>query len=148
MNPDLYAVLGVLPDAEDIVVTAAYRALAQRYHPDKWSGDPSVAHRRMAAINDAYGVLGDKTKRAAYDREHHNFGSQDFPDGDREEHDKAFSDALTETEERWCVAVSVFPDLQTLRSSLAQTSTSLAFSFVTILLSSRRFEQRAPPVPI
>ena len=60
---DYYAVLGVLPDAEDIVVVAAYRALANRYHPDRWKGDVAEATRRMADINIAYGVLGDVAKR-------------------------------------------------------------------------------------
>ena len=40
--PDHYATLGVLPDAEDIVVRAAYRALAQRYHPDRCAADPDA----------------------------------------------------------------------------------------------------------
>ena len=35
---DYYAVLGVNPGAEDIVIRAAYKALAQRYHPDRFSG--------------------------------------------------------------------------------------------------------------
>ena len=56
-SDDLYSVLGVLPDAEDIVITAAYRALAQRYHPDRWGGDPAIAHKRMSAINAAYKTL-------------------------------------------------------------------------------------------
>ena len=33
---DYFAVLGVLPTAEDIVIRAVYRALAQRYHPDRF----------------------------------------------------------------------------------------------------------------
>lgn len=47
---------------------AAYRALAQRYHPDKWNGDPTEAHNRMCAINEAYKVIGDKDRRAEYDK--------------------------------------------------------------------------------
>ncbi|MGY8826518.1 MAG: DnaJ domain-containing protein [Candidatus Latescibacterota bacterium] len=37
-NNDPYSVLGVSPDAEDIVIQVAYRALAQRYHPDSVEG--------------------------------------------------------------------------------------------------------------
>ena len=33
-----YQILGVTPDAEDIVIRAAYKALSQRYHPDKFKG--------------------------------------------------------------------------------------------------------------
>ena len=54
---DHYAVLGVSPAAEDVVIRAAYRALAQRYHPDKWGGDLKVANERMAEINAAFAVL-------------------------------------------------------------------------------------------
>jgi len=69
MNPDedYYRVLGVLDDAEDVVIRAAYRALAQRYHPDKWQGDPAEVSRRMAEINAAYEVLSDSLKRRQYD---------------------------------------------------------------------------------
>jgi curved DNA-binding protein CbpA len=69
VNPDkdYYRILGVLDDAEDVVIRAAYRALAQRYHPDKWQGDAAEATRRMAEINAAYAVLSDTEKRAAYD---------------------------------------------------------------------------------
>ena len=66
-DKDYYRVLDVLDDAEDIVIRAAYRALAQRYHPDKWEGDQAEATRRMAEINAAYAVLSDPAKRAAYD---------------------------------------------------------------------------------
>lgn len=62
---DHYAVLGVSPTSEDVVIQAAYRALMRRYHPD---ADPSSeAAQRAQAINAAYAVLGDPEKRARYD---------------------------------------------------------------------------------
>ena len=67
MTIDYYRTLGVLDDAEDIVIKAAYRALAQRYHPDRWAGNAAEATRRMSAINEAYAVLSDPEKRRAYD---------------------------------------------------------------------------------
>ena len=66
-DEDYYRVLGVLDDAEDIVIRAAYRALAQRYHPDKWEGDPAEAGHRMAQLNAAYAVLSNSVQRHAYD---------------------------------------------------------------------------------
>jgi curved DNA-binding protein CbpA len=48
-------------------VRAAYRSLAQRYHPDKRPGNAD-AIRVMAALNEAYAVLSDPQKRARYDR--------------------------------------------------------------------------------
>ena len=54
MQKDHYKKLGVIQDAEDIVIKAAYRALAQRYHPDKWAGDPVTATKHMSEMNSAY----------------------------------------------------------------------------------------------
>ena len=56
-----------MPEAEQVVITAAYRALASRYHPDRWKGDTNEATEMMSKINVAYGVLGDLEKRKAYD---------------------------------------------------------------------------------
>jgi len=60
--PDLYEVLQVHPRAEPEVLRAAYRALARKCHPDH-GGDA----RRMITLNDAWDVLGDPVRRAAYD---------------------------------------------------------------------------------
>ncbi len=99
----------------------------------------------MAAINEAYRILGDSQTRAAYDatrlREH----SRDrYPSGDESssERDNAFSSALSETEQRWSLAKSVFPDLDQYRDHLARISTVLSFAFVTLLLETKRFDDR------
>ena len=60
--PDLYEVLQVHPRAEPDVLRAAYRVLARKYHPDH-GGDA----RQMINLNDAWDVLGDPVRRAAYD---------------------------------------------------------------------------------
>lgn len=65
VTQDHYAVLGVSPASEDVVIRAAYRALMRRYHPD---ADPSSeASQRAQAINAAYAVLSDPERRARYD---------------------------------------------------------------------------------
>jgi DnaJ domain len=62
-----YDNLKVTRGAPAEVIRAAYKALSQRYHPDK---NPSPdAQRIMRIINEAYRVLGDPDRRAAYDRE-------------------------------------------------------------------------------
>lgn len=63
--PDPYKVLQVDPEAEDEVIQAAYRRLAQKYHPDVAAGPDADA--RMSAINAAWEVLGDPGRRAAFD---------------------------------------------------------------------------------
>jgi molecular chaperone DnaJ len=60
-----YDVLGVAADASPAEVRAAFRRLARANHPDT-SASGSV--ESLAAINDAWRVLGDPTSRAAYDR--------------------------------------------------------------------------------
>jgi curved DNA-binding protein CbpA len=65
--PDHYKVLQVDPEAEDEVIQAAYRRLAQKYHPDVAPSDEAAA--RMIAINAAWSVLREETSRAAYDAE-------------------------------------------------------------------------------
>jgi curved DNA-binding protein CbpA len=65
--PDHYATLQVSETASPEVITAAYRSLARKYHPD---ANPSPgADAKMKAINAAYDVLSDRNKRAVYDRQ-------------------------------------------------------------------------------
>ena len=82
MTKDYYRILGVLDDAEDIVIKAAYKALAQRYHPDKWAGDKDEATRRMSDINEAYAVLSDPVKRNEYDSTRDKNSYQTEPEDD------------------------------------------------------------------
>ena len=67
MVSNYYEILGLTETAEDIVIRAAYRALAQRYHPDKLSDVTEIAASRMRAIQEAYDVLSDPVSRIAYD---------------------------------------------------------------------------------
>jgi curved DNA-binding protein CbpA len=64
-RPDPYKVLQVDPEADPEVVQAAYRRLAQKYHPDT-TVTPD-AYDRIVAINAAWEVLKDPVRRAAYD---------------------------------------------------------------------------------
>lgn len=64
-----YVVLQVRDDAEEIVVRAAFRALASRYHPD--ANQSAGAEHRMAEINAAYASVRTGDRRRAYDRTMH-----------------------------------------------------------------------------
>jgi DnaJ-domain-containing protein 1 len=61
-----YDNLKVAENAPDEVMKAAYRALSQKYHPDKNGGD-AEAQRIMQIINAAYAVLSDPVQRSRYD---------------------------------------------------------------------------------
>jgi molecular chaperone DnaJ len=63
---DYYEVLGVGRDAEGDDVRKAYRRMARQYHPDV--NKESDAETRFKEVNEAYEVLSDEEKRAAYDR--------------------------------------------------------------------------------
>jgi curved DNA-binding protein len=63
---DYYQTLGVAHDAPAEAVKKAYRKLARKFHPDV-SREPD-AEKRMTAVNEAYAVLSDPEKRAAYDQ--------------------------------------------------------------------------------
>ena len=64
---DYYATLGVTRDATEKDVSAAYRRLARKYHPDVTGGDKD-AEERFKQVNEAYEVLSDGEKRTAYDK--------------------------------------------------------------------------------
>ena len=64
-----YDALGVAPTASELEIKKAYRKLSKIYHPDKAAASnisPEEAQKKMAAVNEAYEVLKDGDKRAAY----------------------------------------------------------------------------------
>jgi molecular chaperone DnaJ len=80
-----YDVLEVERGANDAELKSAFRKLAMKWHPDRNPGDTSC-EQRFKEINEAYEVLKDPDKRAAYDRFGHSafeqgMGGPDFPPG-------------------------------------------------------------------
>ncbi len=73
---DFYEILGVTKTADEKELKAAYRKLAKQYHPDANQHDKAAEHK-FKEISEAYDVLKDPQKRAAYDR----FGHQAFEGG-------------------------------------------------------------------
>ena len=64
---DYYELLGVSKQAGKDEIKKAYRKLAMQYHPDRNPGDEEAEHK-FKEISEAYEVLSDEQKRAAYDR--------------------------------------------------------------------------------
>lgn len=73
---DYYTILGVSKTASQDEIKKNYRKLAMQYHPDRNPGDKD-AEAKFKDINEAYEVLKDEQKRAAYDR----YGHQAFANG-------------------------------------------------------------------
>ena len=63
---NLYAILGVAPNASDEEIKKVYRSLAMRYHPDR--NDAPGAEARFKAVTKAYEILSDAAKRDEYNQ--------------------------------------------------------------------------------
>jgi molecular chaperone DnaJ len=72
-NKDYYRRLGIGQDADASVIKKAFRTKAMQYHPDRNRGD-KTAEQKFKDINEAYEVLKDDSKKAAYDR----YGTTNF----------------------------------------------------------------------
>ncbi|MDO8329820.1 MAG: molecular chaperone DnaJ [Fluviicoccus sp.] len=82
---DFYEVLGVAKDASDEDIKKAYRRLAMKFHPDR-NPDDKQAEEKFKEANEAYEILSNGDKRAAYDRHGHagvdpNMGAGGFGGG-------------------------------------------------------------------
>lgn len=136
---DYYAVLGVLPDAEDIVIRAAYKALAQKYHPDRYP-DKEEAAKRMAEVNQAYEALGDPVRRRKYDESRSAGGEPSYSDVSDDENE---GPVYSQTQKDWLLACEYYPDLTELLARLNQTSKRLALTYMLYLLETKCFDQRS-----
>ena len=64
---DYYEILSIPKDCDGAALKSAFRKLAMEHHPDRNAGCPD-ATARFKEINEAYSILSDPQKRAAYDR--------------------------------------------------------------------------------
>jgi hypothetical protein len=129
-----YQILGILEDAEDIVIRAAYKALAQRYHPDKWQGSAEEANRKMSEINQAHETLSDSVKRNEYDR---TINRGEYQSEIRDEADTDDSMGAD-----WKEVINYYPDLKEITASLRAISISLERTYKFILLEKKLFQER------
>ena len=75
---DLYAVLGIAPDATPEVIKSAYRTLAKQYHPDLGGAGQADATPMFIELHEAYQILSDPVARNDYDRGHTESQAQEF----------------------------------------------------------------------
>jgi len=79
MARDPYQILGVTKEASQADIQKAYRDLAKKHHPDLNTGDEK-AEQTFKEISAAYNILGDKDKRARYDRGEIDASGQERPE--------------------------------------------------------------------
>lgn len=136
---DFYAILGLAPSAEESVIRAAYRVLAQRYHPDRNHGNEEEAGRKMAELNEARDVLLDPIKRKNYDEQR---GVNNDSDSIFDDESANASHEADPLEEDWRVIVKYYPDLAEIDAQLRKISSVLAYSYRIVLLEGKEFKQR------
>ena len=133
-----YQVLGVLEDAEQVVIRAAYRALSQKYHPDKVQNEMASGSPRMADINRAYDTLSDPAKRAEYDAYLSSIGGKDDTSQLNDDAEDGIDDHSFD--EAWEIAKEFYPKIESEYNRLKKTNKKLAFAFKAILLDHKIYE--------
>jgi hypothetical protein len=138
MDPakDYYRILGVTENAEEVVIQAAFRALAKKYHPDVEPTSGAAGGRRMVEINEAYQVLSDTSLRAEYDRSRSQRGFEAPDPG-------AADDVLGEISADWERALEYFPSLRKHAEELRKLSPSLELAFKATVLERKNFGDAA-----
>lgn len=137
-DKDYYAILGVHPTAEPTVIRAAYKALAQKYHPDKSQAEHAESDRLMKDINEAYNTLSVANKRNEYDAWYAHITNRRVYGHDESSMALSFDDRSDE----WSVATKIYPDLTSLRTELGKTSAWLADFFAIVVINSKEYQHR------
>ena len=133
---DYYAILGVLPSVDSAVLQAVYRALAKKYHPDTSASSSAAA---FVAIQEAYEVLSDPTKRARYDEMRRQRNEQAGRYDQAEDDDSQDSQNYGETGNEWAIVEEYEPIAARAERQLRAISTSLALLFRAEMLRGRNF---------
>lgn len=137
ISPDYYSILGVLPDADGVVIQAAHRVLAQKYRPDRFKGDRKEAEARLREIEEAFQVLSDPAKRQEYDQRCAAI-EQGAPEYGDDLHAEDPMDAPGWRAD-WDLACRFYPALRDTEAQFRAISAPLAFTFCATLLETRRF---------
>lgn len=134
-----YQALGVNQEAEPEVIKAAYKALSNKYHPDKNSS--KSAGIKMRAINEAYEILSDSSKRSEYDKELSKGGKESEENFDDDNAESVFNDFDKQTSEDWSFAVEYFPNIDANYKSLSRISLRTANTYRLQLLANKKYKE-------
>ncbi len=140
MEKDHYERLGVIDTAELAVIKAAYKALMQIYHPDRFDSEIEKANATQIAkeINEAYRVLSDPLLRKKYDEQRAKTKNEYNPETGNAAEDKQKNDIL---EDSWKIAARYVENLEGIYNALADISPELGFTFKLELIESKKFDK-------
>ena len=129
MDPskDYYAALNVSPSAEPEVITAAYRSLAKKYHPDIHP-DKALGEDRLRDLNEAHAVLSDAALRRQYDEGR---VQSESPFGQEAPSAAPMVD--------WTIACSFYPNIESERKRVEKLSPDLARAFQEHMLTEKNW---------
>jgi hypothetical protein len=140
-----YEVLGVNIKAEAIVIRSAYKAMVQKYHPDKAVGQKQIDKylEKTKLINEAYNVLSDEAKRQKYDEELSNNKSEKNlnNEGFKKDNDSSSKKQSNQSSDDWETVIKYFPDVNTYYNELEEISEVLAGEFKLYILNEKEFKK-------
>jgi DnaJ-class molecular chaperone len=139
IKKDYYAILGVLPSVEIIVIKAAYKALMKVYHPDRNTGFHNASHAKTVELNEAYEILSDVSKRKEYD-DLRKPSDNNFSQDNKSQPD--FSKTFDVLEQDWQVAVKYEPELDAIIKNLSKLSSKLVFLYKVTMIESKQFDKK------
>lgn len=152
INKDYYSILGLLQNAEQAVIKAAYKAMLTIHHPDKHLDNKAFAHEKTLEIMEAYKVLSNVDMRSQYDKDRlrkveENQSTSEEGDAEDSENTDDIDTNYDEHEsvyhtldEDWDLVVKYYSDIDILERKLKILSPLLAFNFRLHILEKKNFE--------
>jgi len=141
-DKDYYAILGVLPTAESVVIRAAYKAMLKVYHPDKFKGSQAEAHRVTIEINEAHSILSNQKSRKEYDLYKGNTKDKTYDYKEDNKPKDNYSSKSSALDRDWAVAIKYQPELAGISNDLSKISPKLAFTYKALMIESQEFTNK------
>jgi curved DNA-binding protein CbpA len=141
-----YELLGVDIKAEAIVIRSAYKAMVQKYHPDKAVDQKEIDKylEKTKLINEAYNVLSDEFKRKQYDErflKNKKSEKTQNNEGVKKDSDSSSKKQSNQSSDDWETVIKYFPDVNTYYNELKEISEVLAAEFKLSILNKKEFKK-------
>lgn len=141
-----YELLGVDIKAEAIVIRSAYKAMIQKYHPDKAVGQKQIDEylEKTKLINEAYNVLSNEVNRKKYDEELSKANKSEKTqkdEGFKKDSDSTSKKQSNQSSDDWETVIKYFPDVNIYYNELKEISEVLAAEFKLYILNEKEFKK-------